>query len=143
MKKLLISVALITAGILSAHAEWALKLTLNDGTQPCYVLAERPVIKMDGGEMIISCNGATASYARTSVQNMTFIDRTSSVTDIEGATSVLVYTDDNIKAPGAIINVYDIAGRKCISGFEELSLKDLPAGIYVVSTPYQSLKIVK
>lgn len=143
MKKFLLSVALITAGILSAHAEWALKLTLNDGTQPCYVLAERPVIKMDGSEMIISCNGATTSFARTSVQNMTFIDRTSSVTDIEGATSVLVYADDNIKAPGAIIKVYDLAGRQCISGYEELSLKDLPAGIYVVSTPYQSLKIVK
>ncbi len=143
MKKLLLSVALITAGILSAHAEWALKLTLNDGTQPCFVLAERPVIKMDGGEMVISCNGATASYARTAVQNMTFVEKTSSVTDIEGATSVLVYTDFTAKAPESVIKVYDLAGRMCLSGYEELSLKDLPAGIYVVSTTSQSLKIVK
>lgn len=143
MKKLILTLTLVAASFASAHAEWALKVSLADGSEPTYVLAEKPAITFEGQNMVIKTSDASTEYPRADVINMTFTSEVSSVEDITNTSSILSYVGGVVVAPDTDIMVYDLNGRMCISGHGEVSLDQLPAGIYIVATPYQTLKVIK
>lgn len=125
----------------ASYAAVCLRISLKDGTTPSYTLAERPVITFSGQEMNVTTQEASIAYQRDLVEKIDFGDVSSVSENIEE--TAFAYLDDTIRVPNSEIKVYDLNGSLRASGYDSLSIADLPKAIYIVKTKIHSVKIFK
>lgn len=143
MKRRIIWSALALAAALPlAAAQTGLRLTLADGSQPTYILDEKPTVTFEGENVLISTPDAETAYPRAQVVSFTFADDTSVANLPVESQSVLRYTGKTAEAEGQAIRVYDLGGREVRSASDRVSLEGLAAGIYAVTAGKQSIKII-
>lgn len=143
MKKKTALLLLALAGSAAAvNAETALCVDMTDGSSKVYMLSARPTISMEGADMVIRTSGAETSLPRADVKSMRFDDRTD-LESITAADDIFRYRDNRIEAPAQQIEIFSISGTKVAYGRDELEIRHLPAGIYIVRTDNKSVKIIK
>lgn len=144
MKKTIISLSLLVTSCMLGTAATVLKLTLDNGTTPTFVLAERPVVTFPDANMLITTSEVSTSYPRASVVKMQFDEEDAAALDkITDAKDTFTYLNGIIHMPEEDIYVYDVTGNLRLKGHDTLSVYELPKGIYIVKTSNHSIKIVK
>ncbi len=144
MKKsvLFSTILLLSAGAASADEATALRLTLADAGTEVFRLYEKPQITFSGTEMTIASPTLTATYGRSEVKAMDFIE-VSSVEALPADEVSYTLHGNEFSCPGQAIAVYSLAGTKVASGTGSVSLADLEAGIYIINVNHKSIKVIK
>ena len=140
---------------LAAKAQTAqyLIVTLQDETKTVFALAEKPVVTMTDGIFKAETPSQAIEVAIADVLNYTFSDQ-APYTDIEqvktDATKPVIEAGnahfENLK-PGTVVNIFTVDGRRAGSatatatGTVDISLKGMPTGVYILTTPSASYKI--
>ncbi|MBO4663202.1 MAG: T9SS type A sorting domain-containing protein [Bacteroidaceae bacterium] len=150
MRKFLLTLVLMTAGVFSASAK-SLVLTLKDGTKVYFLITDSsyPMMKIKDGEITL---GDEHKY--TFPELATFVvsntDDPNGVEDVEVAqahtykSNTLVFAGDANK-----VKVYNVSGAQVDALISEnngsvaVNLNNLPNGAYVISTGSTSFKVVK
>lgn len=144
MKKsvLFSTILLLSAGAASADEATALRLTLADAGTEVFCLDEKPQITFSGTEMTITSQALSATYERSEVKAMDFIEVTS--VDALSADEVCYTLHGNeFSCPGQAVAVYSLAGTQVAAGTGSVSLADLKAGIYIINVNHKSIKVIK
>lgn len=141
MKKLIFMLAALAGGVFCSQAATYLKLTLADGTTPCYVLSEKPTVTFPGEDMLIATPEASVTYARSDVRNMEFSDVDTGVESAVQDARSFSYIDGTITVADTDIQIYDLTGSLRMQGHDSLSVRELPTGVYIAKTPFHSVKI--
>ena len=136
MKRLL-SLILLCGAFSIGYAQKALKIYQKNGEVISYSFSEKPKIEYKDGALILTTKKTKVEYPLSSLKNMSFDDKPTSVEQVITQKSV-----DKIK-------VYDTNGKliKTIEtsddGTSTISLDGLKTGIYIVKNGYTTYKIQK
>lgn len=140
----LLAVASLPA-LAAGAAEVRLNVELRDGRTDEYLLAEKPEIKFNGEECVISCKSLDTTYDMADVMQATFADSPNSVDEnVADRISINLTNPDlavvNGVVPGTPVRLYSIDGMlHCTvmadaDGSAVIALSDLaPKTVYVVS----------
>lgn len=126
-------------------AEAALSIELKDGKSATWLLNKKPVITFDADRILITAETVSTAYDRSEVAGLTFTEQnTEGARDvISDSDAVYSYTGNIFSCPGSDITVFSVSGNSMVSGRDEVSLGNLPSGIYIVSAAGQSFKVIK
>ena len=158
MKKLYVSLMAFTMLLLSSKT-WAdtvkcLVLTESSGTVNKFALADSPIVTYEGNDLVVTCKDQTLTIGLEGLKLGYGEMETTSINDIivDGSEKVRSLFSFGVAQfeglqPGANIRVYSISGN-CLetakadgNGRVEVSLNNLPKGIYIINTPTRSFKI--
>lgn len=143
MKKYLILLALMFMGNVVRADNPALRLNLEGGTTATYILASKPVVTYEDGNVTIKTESLEDTYGLGEVKSLVFVDDVVSLTSVGRDDVTYRYTDGLFACEGHDISVYDLSGALVAAGKNEVSLATLGNGIYVVSVAGRSVKIFK
>ena len=158
MKKLYVSLMALMM-LLLPSATWAdtlkcLMLTESDGTVNKFALTDAPVVTYEGNDMVVKCNSQTLTIGLEGLK-VTFGEmevtgiRENVLGDSETIRSAFSFGIARFEGlrPGASVRVYSVSGE-CLKkakadneGRVELSMTNLPKGVYIINTPTRSFKI--
>ncbi len=146
---------LFSAGGLTAMAEDAvtvLKLHLNDGTAPTFILGDDTKITFANANMSFAASDYRFEVPLSDIVKWTYENRTSAVKDIHDSNITITRHGDVITISGlsvdAEIAVYATDGRQVHSGRSMTDVHVINAGkwipgIYVIKAANSTFKIVK
>lgn len=143
MKKYLILLAIMLMGNVARADGHALKVTLAGGTAATYILTSRPVVSYSGGNMTIRNASLEDSYPLGQVESLTFVEDVTSIRTAAGGENIYCFRDNVFTCEGNEIRVYDLAGAIVSQGADTVSLRGLPAGVYIVNVAGRSIKVLK
>lgn len=143
MKKLILSMMMLSASLGAFADGTALKVSFTDGSSATFVLSDKPRVSFSGDDMNIVSSDASTSYPRQEIASITFIDSDAGVDGILSDKLVYRYDGNAFEAQGLDISVYSISGALMTQGRDAVSLASVPAGIYIVKAGNQSIKIRK
>lgn len=127
----------------ASAAPIALKVNLQNGSSPAFILAEKPVVKFSGSDMVISTPETETRFERSEIRNLVFTE-TASIINLDNLSGDRIqYLDQVLSSPGNEIFLYDISGNLMNQSMDELNMKSYPDGIYIVKAGNTSLKIKK
>ena len=104
------------------------------GTATRVLLSEQPVATYEGEELVIATTSTTLRFPLTSIERLTFSEEETVVK------SVSVLQDQAGES-----RVYNIKGEllKTVPAGQEVSLDQLPAGLYIIKNNISTYKILK
>ena len=154
-RKLFLIVVFCLAAATNALGQTTPQLVVwqKSGEKVYYQLADQPRTTFRGDLLIIQTNSVTTSYQRSNILRYTFEGNTlaTGITPQQGM--VIAQDNDGLTLrnlpEGTPVKLYDAAGRQ-LQSYEfstghplEISLKNRPAGIYIVQIKDHSLKITR
>ena len=147
------------AAVSFANGKDVLSVLMKDGTSVYFLLAEKPYITFQNGEVKIVSDTDEALVKRTLVERFEFVDEISTgvedveemdeqqlranfkldgdavyITGLESGCKVVLYAMD-----GRVVNSSVAAADGCVI----LSLNALPSGIYIVKYNETAIKFIK
>lgn len=136
---------------LAQQTDKALIVEMKSGEKVAFTFANNPQIRFVDDNLVINTNLYEFSYAAAAVQRYVF---GASVTGINApvADGNIIEGDDltlNLLKSGSDVTVFStdgkvvLAGKANSQGVAQLSLKNLPVGVYVVKTDSFTTKILK
>lgn len=134
--------AILGGSVTALAGELSLKVTLNDGNIRTFTLTEKPVVTFGATDMKITAPGAEVTYPRADVRNITFVDN-GSLSVAGRFTENYYYDGTEFRCDGSDIAVYDMNGRRVLTGRDRVSTASLPKGIYVIKANNTTIKIIK
>lgn len=146
--------ALMLLGALCASADYALVVELADGSSHEYESSEQPVVTFASGTVCISAQSMSAQYPRDEFSRFYFknIESPVSVEEIESAANFRYINRDLIEVSSDgddhTATLFDMSGRlisstPLIEGKAIVDLGSLNAGIYILTSNRQSVKIIR
>lgn len=160
MKKFYVSLMALTM-LLLPSTTWAdtvkcLVLTESSGTVSKFALADSPIVTYEGNDLVVACNEQTLTIGLEGLKLGFGEMEATSINGIaaDGSEKVRSLFSFGVAQfeglqPGASVWVYSISGN-CLetakaddNGRVEVSLNNLPKGIYIIGTPTRSFKIKK
>ena len=155
MKKILFLLfGMFLSSIMYAQEKNALVIKLTDGNTHTFVLSEKPVITLPGGNIVVN-GSASTTYARSEVEKFYFVyDDGTGIESVGKDNIKFNYVDgENVRISGlkdkTIVSVASLDG-KIIStqksdgtGSVTVSLGNQLKGIYIISVGGRSIKIRK
>lgn len=140
--------------VFSDNGKQALILQLKDGSRVAYYLESYPKITFSGSDLLLTTSDIKVYYPFDELQKYTFEkQKPSSILSSSAAMSSVQLSKDNISFKGMSygeqIAIFTMDGHKVVSqivgsdGSCVISLKALPAGIYVVQYGKSNIKILK
>ena len=122
-----------------------------------YLLSEKPKVTMNNGDFILTTTSTTIAYPFDNIWKFTLADNDSDPSGIKDLKAVagpaLERQSDKVILTGEVANspiyIYKVDGqlvkalRTDNNGQAEVSISDLPAGVYVVRTNGVTIKITK
>ena len=122
-----------------------------------YLLREKPKVTMNNGDFILTTTSTTIAYPFDNIWKFTLADNDSDPSGIKDLKAVagpaLERQSDKVILTGEVANspiyIYKVDGqlvkalRTDNNGQAEVSISDLPAGVYVVRTNGVTIKITK
>lgn len=147
LRLLLILSFLVT---LSAYADDArIVIKQKSGNETVLQLAFNPVITFSGEDMVITSNLTTISIPLADVDSYAAYDDASAIRPL---TETPQFANGHVVfrglAQGSEARVYTVDGRLIsrhaadASGHADVSIDNLPKGVYVISTPNNNIKII-
>lgn len=143
MKKIPIIITLLLAPLTAVPSNTCLRLSLSDGSGETYLLDEQPVLTYPGQNLLINTSKISTEYPREEVKKIDFIDDTNSSVEVQDMCTTYSFADNVVYCEGNEIQVYDISGQKVATGFDQVSLRELPSGIYIINIKKQTIKLIK
>jgi len=159
MKKKLFLTLLAMVGIaMQVSAQWekersvtTVVLWAEDGTSAEYKCSDRPVVRHDGNELVLTVNGTELRISDTQSANFIVKEDLTGVKQVEKKGSVEVSQERISLAdlkPGTEVMVYDTNGRQLLTakageGQAQVNIGNLPHGIYVVKAGGINFKFLK
>ena len=160
MKKKLVSLLALIALLLplTAMAEnvQCLVLTESSGAVSKFALTDAPVVTYSGSDMVVTCGdqtltvgleGLTLTYDEMEVTGIDVVK--DSTADPDRLQFSFGEADFEGLQSGALVSVYSIDGKMITrvkadnEGRANISLSNLPSGVYILRTPSKSFKIKK
>lgn len=136
-----------------------LVLTQTDGTINKFSLNEAPVLSYAGDSLVVTCGSDQLMTALEGLRDYSFTTEqvTTSIKDVPatGSTSTtpasnVAFSNATISGlkAGALVRVYNISGVAVSTltadaeGKVSVDLNNLPKGVYILSTPSKSFKVL-
>ena len=149
------TLALVFA-VLPAWAEddqTVLHLIFKDGTSTWFLLTEQPVLTFTDTQLEVNSSTVSASYDFADIEEYRFADLTTALRPLsKNETRFVRQNNDNILiegCPAEAVSLYDLSGHRLAarmqqqSGGVSVSLRHLPAGIYLIRMNQQTIKVTK
>ena len=160
IRKILLAIALLpltgwAQGVLSGDGDAQLVVWLRSGEKVVYYLAESPVTKFSGSQLIISTANVTVPYDRNNVLRYTYENVVYQGIDVQpGERRVQVEPDGNSVTfrglqDGTLVSVYTVNGtqveqlRATCGQPLTVTLNNRPMGVYIVKAATETIKLRK
>lgn len=143
MKKYLILLAMTFMGNVVRADNSALRINLDGGTTATYILASKPVVTYEEGNVTIKNAELEDTYPLAEVKSFAFVNNVTSLQSVGDGDVTYRFVNNMFTCDGHDISVYDLSGTLVAAGKNEVSLATLGNGIYVVSVAGRSVKIFK
>ncbi len=143
MKKYLILLAMMFMGNVVRADNSALRINLDGGTTATYILASKPVVTYEEGNVTIKNAELEDTYPLAEVKSFAFVNNVTSLQSVGDGDVTYRFGNNLFTCDGHDISVYDLSGTLVAAGKNEVSLATLGNGIYVVSVAGRSVKIFK
>lgn len=143
MKKYLILLAMMFMGNVVRADNSALRINLDGGTTATYILASKPVVTYEEGNVTIKNAELEDTYPLAEVKSFAFVNDVTSLPSVGDGNVTYRFSNNLFTCEGHDISVYDLSGTLVAAGKNEVSLATLGNGIYVVSVAGRSVKIFK
>lgn len=155
-RSILMGCVMMLSAALTAHADDlqdCLTVHMLNGSKVIYVLDDQPTVNFADGKLHVESNAVSDEHDMTDVAKFTF-DKTSSATLIDAGDRLISVRGTTVRlegfVPGTAVILTDMHGRNIASatvsihGTASVSIADIPAGVYVVSTSEgKSFKLFK
>lgn len=143
MKKYLILLAMMFMGNVVRADNSALRINLDGGTTATYILASKPVVTYEEGNVTIKNAELEDTYPLAEVKSFAFVNDVTSLPSVGDGDVTYRFSNNLFTCEGHDMSVYDLSGTLVAAGKNEVSLATLGNGIYVVSVAGRSVKIFK
>jgi len=152
---MLMSLTTWAQSVLSGGGEPRLVVWLRSGEKVVYELAESPVTKFSGSQLIISTANATVPYARSQVLRYTYEDVVYQGIDLQpGERRVQIDRDGNSVTfrglqDGTTVSVYAVNGTLLeqlnATGGQPMtvSIQHRPTGVYIIKAGTETIKLMR
>ncbi len=147
----LLGVALLWSGGLRAQKCAVVETT--SGERMEYLLSDLPRIVYSDAKVVLTTNKTVVNFNPQEVKKIYLGESTTDISDVKGPDGTLKMQDNMLSLSGYTANeavvLYTIDGRQLwqehvdAQGRLTISLSQLPAGIYIIKTNNQSVKITK
>ena len=121
----------------------ALRINLDGGTTATYILASKPVVTYEEGNVTIKNAELEDTYPLAEVKSFAFVNNVTSLQSVGDGDVTYRFSNNLFTCEGHDMSVYDLSGTLVAAGKNEVSLATLGNGIYVVSVAGRSVKIFK
>lgn len=151
-KKLFLSLLLLIGSMASVSAQTALVVMQKSGGSMYYSFDDNPKAMFSGENLIISTSKNVVEYPIANLFSFSFDDMANGVLDIKSDGASVKLTDNMIVVTGLakneMVSVVDTKGvkvafAKAENGAANISLGNLPNGVYMVKSKKVSYKIVR
>ena len=149
MRKLILTLLLLSVVVTHAQEYSKVVVTLTDGTIRTISLSEKPIVTIANGKLVIKTEMTTTEFDRANVSRFNFISDVDGIEEIESDVQDVYNDGENLYfsnlTENSLIEIYATDGtllkRKTASGTYKITLAELSAGIYIVSVNGVSTKI--
>lgn len=144
--------------VMQVSAQWekersvtTVMLWADDGTVAEYKCSDRPVVRHDGNELLLTVNNTELRISDNEGASFTIKEDLTAVEGIEKRGVVEVgqeRIDLSELKPGTAVTIYDTNGRQILSkkaakGNARMDIGNLPHGIYIVKAGSINFKFLK
>lgn len=143
MKKYLILLAMMFMGNVVRADNPALRINLDGGATATYILASKPVVTYEEGNVTIKNAELEDTYPLAEVKSFAFVNHVTSLQSVGDGDVTYRFSNNMFTCEGHDLSIYDLSGTLVATGKNEVSLATLGNGIYVVSVAGRSVKIFK
>ena len=149
MRKLILTLLLLSVVVTHAQEYSKVVVTLTDGTIRTISLSEKPIVTIANGKLVIKTEMTTTEFDRANVSRFNFISDVDGIEEIESDVQDVYNDGDNLcfsnLPENSLIEIYATDGtllkRETASGAYKISLSEISAGVYIVSVNGVSTKI--
>ncbi len=149
MRKLILTLLLLSVIVTQAKEYSKVVVTLTDGTSTTISLSEKPILTIANGKLVIKTDLTTTEFDRANVSRFNFIADVSGIDGIESESNDVYNDGGNLYfsnlIENSLIKIYATDGtllkRETASGVYKISLAEFSAGVYIVSVNGVSTKI--
>lgn len=149
MRKLILTLLLLSVVVTHAQEYSKVVVTLTDGTIRTISLSEKPIVTIANGKLVIKTEMTTTEFDRANVSRFNFISDVDGIEEIESDIQDVYNDGDNLcfsnLPENSLIEIYATDGtllkRETASGAYKISLSEISAGVYIVSVNGVSTKI--
>lgn len=149
MRKLILTLLLLSVVVTHAQEYSKVVVTLTDGTIRTISLSEKPIVTIANGKLVIKTEMTTTEFDRANVSRFNFISDVDGIEEIESDVQDVYKDGDNLcfsnLPENSLIEIYATDGtllkRETASGTYKITLSDFSAGVYIVSVNGVSTKI--
>ena len=140
------------SGMTDEKEDFLLIMELSNGNKEVYALSDKPVVTFKGNNLSIESDKISTTYSINSIKKYYFEKGNSTEIEtpsLEDSDFSFRYVDGNtIQISGAnTAEVYNLSGMNVReskgNGQIEISLENLPSGIYIIKTNNKTIKIKK
>ena len=126
-------------------------VTARDGTTTQFALAERPVITLAEGDLVITCGGTTYTQPMAAISHYAFSTEPSAIDEAK-ASPATRYEAGHVVfqglPTGTLVRVVTADGKTAMqaaatSATADIDLSALPSGLYIVTSGNHSIKVMK
>ena len=149
MRKLILTLLLLSVVVTHAQEYSKVVVTLTDGTSRTISLSEKPIVTIANEKLVIKTEMTTTEFDRANVSRFNFISDVDGIEEIESDIQDVYNDGDHLcfsnLPENSLIEIYATDGtllkRETASGTYKITLAELSAGVYIVSVNGVSTKI--
>ena len=157
-KRLLMTIVALMGLCLQISAQWekersvtTVVLWADDGTSAEYKCSDRPVVRHDGNELVLTVNNTELRISDKQATTFTIKEDLTGVEQVERK-GIVDINQESINLSelkkGTVITVYDTNGRQLLKtktseGQVKVNIGNLPHGVYVVKAGGINFKFLK
>lgn len=155
MRRLLcLTMLFLTIGVTYAEDVNAIVLWLKDNSQIVFKLEEKPIVKFEGNDLVITTGKNTVSYRSNDIRKFTYSNLNANSVGIIPETKSIFSILDNILTvnniePFSKVEIYSVDGlllcekETDVNGFVSILLPYSPGNTIVIKTTYSTFKVRK
>lgn len=157
-ERLLLTLVALVGFAMQVSAQWekersvtTVVLWAEDGTSAEYKCSDRPVVRHDGNELVLTVNNTELRISDKQAASFTLKEDLTGIEQLERK-GVVEINQERVSLsdlrPGTDVMVYDTNGRKLLTtkageGQVQVNIGQLPHGIYVVKAGGINFKFLK
>ncbi len=151
MRKLLLSFIMTVTTCLTASAtDFYLWVTQTSGDETSWAVSEVQKITFSGSNVVVTAtDGTSATFAMSEVSKLNFQTSPTAIQNLQAETPVR-FDGDNLKvsaSEGTVVDVFSatgtLVGKASVDGSGQVSLSNLPKGVYMVKVGSKTSKVLK
>ena len=148
MKKIIIAL-LCTAGSMTAMADEYQYLTMAyNSVEQSIELATIKKITFENSQVVVTTTAGQVTFPQSEMEKMFFSTTATAIESLSTESADIKMQDGLLRANGTgLLHIYNSAGALIhmakVDGSANISLSNLPKGVYVVSMGKQTIKVIK